>query len=301
MGFLVLRSSATQGSGGGDPDPDPGEGEVIFDPGDLGNYANADEIFTVDTNDHDSGHTTLQSSVTRSGGSSKAILIEYPNDEAGTQLMFPAFTATPTLYYRWAMMLGSGWSGKLPVGLKITRSFTTNNWTAVVGESASVLGDAYVSPKLWSKYQDVESGFNPDGIAGDPDATHFWGTCQAFMNLDAGAAFADDVNFDNGEPYVQPGVWYWYEIYQTINSADGVADGSFELRVDRKTVYKNTALAYVNSASPRFVGRGLDGFQSLWFGGNYSGGDFPDRTTLSPSLDRYEDSYFVSTNARWLT
>lgn len=289
MSIFLLKSSATSGGGGG--------GTILFNPGDLGLYANHDAVFTVDTNDHDGGISSLQSSVTRPGGSSKAIRIQYPNDEAGTQLQLPAFTATKTLYYRWYMYLDSNWSGHFPVGLKISRSFTKNDFTATVGEPGTP-GDAYASPKLWMKYANVDSGFNPDGIAGDPNGTHEWGTCIAIMNLDIGAAFSGAVNFDNGLPYVRAGVWYAYEIYQVMNSADGVADGRLEIRVDGEVVYLSTTIAWVQSSSPRYAANGIAGWQSLWFGGNVSYGDFsfPTGTTLN----RYEDGYYVSTAANWL-
>lgn len=271
-------------------------GTVLFNPGDLGGYATHDAIFTVDTNDHDGGISSLQSAVTRPGGSSKAIRIQYPNEEAGTQLMFPAFAPTTTLYIRWYMMLDSNWSGNLPVGLKISRAFTNPDFTAVVPD-VGVTGDAYASPKLWNKYADGVSGFVPDGLPGDPNATYFWGYCAAIMDLDIGAGFSGATNFDNGLPYVRPGVWYSYEIFLKVNSADGVPDGEMEVRVDGVTIYHSTTLKYVDTA--RQVVRGLEGFESMWFGGNYSGGDYG-RTTFSPALNRYEDGYYVKTTAEWL-
>lgn len=280
MGLLILRSTAVSGGGGG--------GAVLFDPGDLGAYANHDAIFTVDTNDHDGGISSLQSSVTRPGGSSKAIRIQYPNDEAGTQLIFPAFAPTPTLYYRWYMLLGDEWEGNYPIGLKTARSFTTNNWIAAVGESPSVLGDAYCGPKfVWMKYPDG-SGFAPDG-PGDPNGTAVWGCCIATMNVDVGAEYASPLDF--------AGNWMLLEVFQTINSADGAHDGTLELRVNKTTVYSSTTMDWVNSSAPHYTNSGLAGWQSMWFGGNcsYDTFGFPGMT-----MNRYEDGYFVSTDARWV-
>ncbi len=276
----------------------PPSGNVIFDPGDLGNYANLDAVFTNDTNDSDGGTSTLQNTITRPGGSSKAVRIRYPNNEAGTQLQFPAFTATKKLYYRWYMYLTPNWEGHFPIGLKIARTFTKNDFTAVVGESG-IPGDCYSSPKLWMKYPDG-SGFNPDGPNGDPDGLYWWGTCTAIMNLDVGAAFSGAMNFDNGLPYVRAGVWYSYEIFQEMNSADGVADGKFEIRIDRQTVYSSTTTRWIQSTSPRYVANGIDGWQSMWFGGNVS----YDQTFVFPTgelLDRFEDGYRVTDYEDWLT
>jgi hypothetical protein len=280
------RAATVVGSTGGGS-----SGTIIFDPGDLGSYATHDAIFTVDTNDHDGGISSLQSVVTRPGGSSKAIRIQYPNDEAGTQLQFPSFTATPTLYYRWYMKFGTEWIGHFPVGLKTSRSFTTPDYTAVVGESASVLGDAYCGPKfVWMRYADPNTGFNPTGIGGNPSGTTIWGLCVACMNLDVGAAYSSPPTFTDA--------WHLFEVYQQINSGNGVGDGKLELRVDKQVIYQNNAFKWVDSSTNRWVGRGLGGWRSMWFGGNYSGADFG--FTSSVTLNRYEDGYFVSTDARWV-
>jgi hypothetical protein len=268
-------------------------GIVLFDPGDLGQYANHDQIFTVDTNDHDGGFSTLQSAVTRPGGSSKCLRIDYPNDDAGTQWMFPAFAPTPTLYYRWYMMLDSSWPGHYPVGLKTSRTFTRSDYIAVPGD-VGVDGDAYTSPKLvWQKYQD-KSGFCPDNIGGDPNATDVWGCCIACNNLDIGAAYSPTIVFSSA--------WVLCEFFQQINSGNGTADGILTIKLNKTTVYNNTALKYVDSL--RYVPNGLAGWRSMWFGGNASysatavppGFPFPTGTTLK----RYEDSPFASTNARWV-
>jgi hypothetical protein len=269
---------------------------VLFNPGDLGAFATPQEIFTTDVNNHDGGTTTLSTTVLRSGGSSKSIRIGYPNDEAGTQLAVPSFTATPTLYYRWYMYLDSNFSGHFPVGLKISRSFSTPNYTATVGEPG-IDGDAYASPKLWMRYADAGSGFNPTGVGGNPTDTNVWGTCTALMNLDVGAAFSGAVLFDNGLSHVRAGYWYSIEFFQQMNSADGVADGILEIRIDRETVYSSTTTKWVDSA--RYVVNGISGFESLWFGGNVSYADFGYTPTATPY--RYEDGYYVHTQAQWLT
>jgi hypothetical protein len=257
-------------------------GIVLFDPGDLGAYATHDEIFTVDTNDHDGGISSLQSAVTRPGGSSKAIRIQYPNDEAGTQLVIPTFDPTPSLYIRFWMFLDANWAGNYPAGLKTARCFTSDTWTTPA-ESL-----AYHSPKMvWTKYLSGE-GFAPDG-PGEANPATVWGCCSAIHNLDVGAEYSSPIDF--------AGEWRLIEIYQVINSGDGVEDGVLEMRVDTNVVYNNTTTAWVDSG--RGVGTGLQGWQSLWFGGNFSGGDRG--FTYSGTLNRYEDGHFASTDARWVT
>lgn len=278
----------TQSSGGGG-----GGGTILFNPGDLGAYTTPQQVFTVDVNNHDGGSTALVSSsgMVSPFGSTKIMRVAYPSDEAGTQWQFPAFSPTTTLYYRWYMYLDANWSGKYPVGLKTTRSFTRSDYTATVGDSGTQ-GDAYTGPKfIWMKYADA-SGFAPGGIGGDPNGTSVWGVCIATMNVDVGAAYAS--------PIAYAGTWRLLEVYQTMNSADGVHDGTLELRVDKTTVFSSSTMDWVNSGPPHYTHFGIAGWQSMWFGGNYSAGDFPGRTTLSPTLYRYEDGFFVSTDARWV-
>lgn len=265
-----------------------GAGTEIFNPGDLGGYAAPSNIFTTDVNNHDGGTTSLvtpaSAGISASPfGSSKIIRIGYPNDEAGTQLCFPAFSATQSLYHRFYFYLPTSWSGVLPVGLKFTRQFTTTDYTTI--------NDAYASPKLWNIYLDPETGFNPQHpTPGDPDATDFWGVCTAILDLDVGAAFSDPALYGVGS-------WHSNEIYTVLNSSDGAADGILEWRIDGDTVYSSSTVKWVDTA--RGVPNGLGGWRSMWFGGNYSGGDYG-RTTLSPTLYRYEDGYYVHTSPQWL-
>jgi hypothetical protein len=292
MSFLTLRSAVS--AGGGDP---PGEG-VLFNPGDLGAFNSPGEIFTLDdgssgVNNHDNGTTTLQSTVTRPGGSSKCIRIGYPNDEAGTQLPFPNFAPTPTLYVRWWMMLDENWSGDFPVGLKTPRIFTSEDY--FLADT-----DTYLSSKmLWMKYAD-DTGFQPDGPQLNPDSEAVWGQCHSIHNLDIGAKYPD-VNLDNGQMYVRAGYWYSYEMYLQMNSADGVADGILETRIDRQVMMNDTAVRWIDSAG-RGISTGIEGFRSMWFGGNASysptGGGW---AHPGITLYRYEDGYYVSTTADWLT
>lgn len=270
------------------PEPTPTTGTVLFDPGNYGSYSVPRDIFKVDVNSHDGCVTTLQSAITRPGGSSKAICIAYPNDEAGTQLIFPAFAATKTLYCRWYVMFSADWSGHWPVGLKIMRTFTKPDWTASTGETSA--GDAYSSPKLWMKYKNPELGFNPEyPVGGDPNAATIWGTCIATMNLDIGAKFPSALK-------VGAGVWHLVEVFQQINSADGVADGKLEIRINKQVAYLNNAVRWVDKA--RNVTQGLAGWCSMWFGGNASYADFTFPT--GKTLYRYEDGHYANTQAQWL-
>lgn len=293
MWYHSIRSGAPTSGGG--------SGTVIFDPGNLGDYASDNAIFTVDTNSYGSGvsGSLLQNTVTRPGGSSKCIRIAYGADDDGTELLFPSFAATTTLYYRWYVYLDAAWSGHFPVGLKTTRTFTRSDFSAVVGEPG-IDGDAYSSPKYWMRYP-TDTGFNPDypelGVEND---TKIWGTCTAIMNLDIGAHFLDATLFDNGLSHVRAGYWYLNEIYQEMNSADGVGDGKLEWRIDRQPVYVNNTVKWIDSS--RYVVNGINGWQSMWFGGNtsYGGGGGFTPPSFSPPLYRYEDGYYVNTQAQWL-
>lgn len=260
-------------------------GAALFNPGDLGKYATPREIFTVDVNSYDGAAVTLQSAVTRPGGSSKAIQIAYPNDEAGTELKFPAFPATKTLYFRFYVMFSQDWAGHWPVGLKFSRTFTQADFTTAGNTSA------YSSPKLWMKYKNPESGFNPEyPIGGDPNAINVWGLCIATLNLDIGAKFPSTVT-------VGAGAWYSVEVFQQINSADGAGDGKLEIRINKQVAYKNDAVKWVDKA--RGVTQGLAGWKSMWFGGNASYADFT--FPVGKTLYRYEDGYLSSTQVQWLT
>lgn len=289
-----LTNSLTAPGGGG-------SNIVIFNPGNLGQYSTDNDIFTIDTNTYGSAASgsQLQSGVTRPGGSSKCIQISYGADDDGTELIFPAFAPTKTLYYRWSMMLGSEWSGHFPVGLKTTRTFTQSDWSAIVGEPG-IDGQSYASPKLWMRYP-TDNGFNPDYPAmGVENDDKIWGTCIATMNLDIGAHFDPATLFNNGLSHVRAGYWYMMEIYQTMNSANGVADGSFEWRIDGRPVYVNNAVKWIDSS--RYVVYGLNGWQSMWFGGNASyggGGGFTPPPFTTP-FHRWEDDYYVSTQPQWL-
>lgn len=281
MSILILRSSIAEAP--------PFEGQVIFNPGNLGAYTTPQQVFPEDVNRYGEGGAetfatvALQSTVTRPGGSSKAIQITYPQNEAGAELYFsPGFTATQGLYQRWYMMLDANWQGNWPAGLKTPRSFTA--------------GTTYHSSKMiWSKYLDG-SGFAPDG-PGVPNNDYVWGCCSAAYNLDVGAAYSPAMNFDNGLPYVRAGVWYLYEIYQEMNSADNVADGKLEMRIDRRVVFQDNTFAW--EASARGATGGLAGWINVWFGGNFSAGDRG--FTSGVPLHRYEDEYFVSTDPRWVS
>lgn len=215
----------------------------------------------------------LSSDVSRSG--SKSVKIGYPRDEAGVELKIPSFPSTRTLYTRKYEYYAPGWEGNWPVGLKTSRYFTTPNYSLNGSKSGAY---AYMSEKLiWNTYG---SSCNED---------YAYGLNNAIYNKDLTAKYGAGQNFGNGKPYIRTGHWYKYETWMELNSAVDAADGVLKIWIDSKLVYSNDEVVWRSNS--RGVPNGT-GWQSMWFGGNYSGAicNDPSRT-----LYRYIDDIFVST------
>lgn len=283
------RNATVTGTGGGGGG---GGGTILFNPGNLGAYTSifgAGGIFE-DLNNN-GAVTTLQSAVTRPGGSSKAIRIAYDVEDDGVELYPPAFAATHSLYTRWYMMVGPEWTGFWPVGLKTNRYFTNVDHRVIVGDPGAE-GDIYCSTKFfWQRYPQ-------DG--GDSTADHVWGLNHACNNMEVPTAYQAGTLFNNGLPYIRAGYWYKLELWMVVNSAVNANDGILQSWVDDRLVFSSTTWPWANvgngASNPggqsRSVTQGLNGWMSMWFGGNISAATFPPG---GASLFRYEDGYYLST------
>ncbi len=230
------------------------------------------QIF-FDVNTYDGVQVALSTDVAHSG--SHSVKITYPNDEAGVELKPPAFPATKSLFIRKYEYFASGWEGNWPVGLKTSRYFTRPDY----GTGADGSAYAYMSEKLiWETY----SGSSSDQYAR--------GLCMAIYNQDIEATYPSSTLFGNNLPYIRTGHWYKMETWIVLNSAVDVADGIMQVWIDDKLVLDRKNVAWKSSS--RGVPNGT-GWQSMWFGGNYSGAVFggPDR-----AVSRYIDDVYLSTS-----
>lgn len=229
------------------------------------------QIF-YDVNSYDGVQVSLSTEVARSG--SRAIKITYPNDEAGVELKPAAFAPTKSLFVRKYEYYAPGWEGSWPVGLKTSRYFTRPDYTT--GNEGA--GYAYMSEKLiWQTY------------GGSPDDTYARGLCMAIFNQDIEATYPAGTVFGNGLPYIRTGHWYKLETFMVLNSAVDAADGVLQAWVDDRLVLDRHDVVWRSSA--RGVPNGA-GWQSMWFGGNYSGAVFggPNKPVV-----RYIDDIYLST------
>ena len=229
------------------------------------------QIF-FDVKSYDGVQVGLSSDVAHSG--TKSIKITYPNDEAGVELKPAAFSSTRSLYTRKYEYFGPGWEGNWPVGLKTGRYFTRSDFGTGTDGSAY----AYMSEKLaWQGY---------DGNANDQYAR---GLNMAIYNQDIEATYPSSTLFGNNLPYLRTGHWYKMETWMVLNSAVDVADGVLQIWIDDELVLNRTNVVWRSTA--RGVPNGT-GWQSMWFGGNYSGASFGPPGT---ALNRYIDDLYVST------
>lgn len=203
----------------------------------------------------------------------KSCKVSYPVDEAGVELRVAAFPAIQTLFCRKYEYYAAGWEGNWPLALKTSRFFNRSDYK-------NTDGYAYCSEKLLS--QQTSGGGNTNSL-------YVYGMNNAIFNLDLMAAYLAEMLFGNSLPYIRTGHWYRYETWLVMNSAVDVADGVMEEYIDGVKVYDNQAVMYKSTA--RGVPNG-DGWQSMWFGGNYSGKGFggPDET-----VHRYIDDVYLST------
>lgn len=183
------------------------------------------------------------------------------------------------------------WGGVF-VGSRIVGTGVTAGTTI----TASLGGGQYTV----SASQTVSAGttiFICDGAnsGGDPYADYVWGLNHATFNNDRVAQYSSGTNFGNGLPYIRTGHWYCLESWQVMNSADDVADGVLQCRVDGQVVI-NESIAW------RSTTRGCPNgtaWRWMWFGGNISttsNDNFPTGQTLY----RREDGHYLSTTADWV-
>jgi hypothetical protein len=229
------------------------------------------QIF-YDVNTYGGVQVSVSTDVAHSG--SRSIKITYPNDEAGVELKPAAFPATRSLFIRKYEYFAPGWEGNWPVGLKTSRYFTRPDFTT--GADASAY--AYMSEKLiWQTY------------GGSSNDQYVRGLCMAIYNQDIEATYPASTLFGNKLPYIRTGHWYKMETWLVLNSAVNAADGVMQVWIDDKLVLDRKDVAW--RSSRRGVPNGT-GWQSMWFGGNYSGAVFggPDR-----AVSRYIDDVYLST------
>jgi hypothetical protein len=199
-------------------------------------------------------------------------------DDAGVSILPAAFTNTPTLYTRKYEYYDANWSGDWPQGLKTSRYFTRPDYT-YVGETTD-----------WAYHSEKMVYLGADDVA-NCSATATWGINSAVYNLDLIHAFVSGDIFGNGLTGIRAGRWYKYETWMQINSAINVADGVLRIWIDDVEVYTNNAVAY--RSSTRGCPNGT-GWQSMWFGGNYTGGA-AGCGAPSTTLYRYIDDLYLST------
>jgi len=248
-------------------------GEVIYE-NDM-ETGTLNQIFPEDVNRYAGVTAVLSSDVAHSG--TKSVKIGYPGDEAGVELKPSPFPLTTTLFTRKYEYYAPGWEGNWPVGLKTSRYFTTPNYSLSGPLSG---GYAYMSEKLiWQTYNDDFE-----------DSDYGLGLNNAIFNLDLQTTYSPTQLFGNGLPYIRTGHWYKYETWMELNSAVDVPDGVLKVWIDDVLVYSDEAVVWKSTS--RGVPNG-DGWQSMWFGGNYSGAIFGDP---SQTLYRYIDDIYLSTS-----
>lgn len=274
---------------------DSGTSGVIFDPGDLGTYTGISGAGGIFPEINNNGTvTTLQDVVTRPGGSSKAVRIDYDADEDGIEMYPAVWTPSQSVYCRWYMMFSSNWEQNWPVGLKTNRFFTTEDGTFVVGDPPNA-GTVYCSTKfIWQGYPP------PVGDVDRDDDLYGWGCNHACNNMEVPTEYTSGMVFGNGLPYIRTGHWYKCESWFVLNSSVNAADGVLQCWIDDVLVYDYTDWPWASTGSSNPGGQnrsvtsyGDGGWCRMWFGGNYSGASFgfPSGATLS----RYEDGYYLST------
>jgi hypothetical protein len=200
--------------------------------------------------------------------------IVYAADEAGVELEVAPFDATPSLFVRKYEYFAPGWEGNWPVGLKTSRYFTRADYSTDEAPAAF----AYASEKLiWQTYE------------GDPDDLYARGSNTAIFDLDLETTYSEATLFGNGLPFIRTGHWYKMETWMVLNSVVDAADGVLSIWIDDQLVHDQSDVVWKSSA--RGVPNG-DGWQSMWFGGNYSGATFG---SPSEPVTRYVDDVYLST------
>jgi hypothetical protein len=255
------------------PRSDAGEettaGTIFRDDIENGSLA---EIFVAGVNTYGGVGVEISTEVAHSG--TRSVRIRYPNDEAGVELHAAPFAETPSLFTRKYELYASGWEGNWPVGLKTARYFTRPDFTFGTEGDAY----AYMSEKLvWQTYDST------------CDEEFALGMNNAIYDLDLEDTYGADETFGNGLPYIRTEHWYEFETWMVMNSAVDAADGVLQVWIDDVLVYSNENVVW--RSTERGVPNG-DGWQSMWFGGNYSGAICGGP---SVTLDRYIDDVYLST------
>ncbi len=237
---------------------------------------------------------------------SRSIKLGYPNDEAGVALKPYPFShyglpqGTETLFVRKYELFTPGWEGNWPIGLKTSRYFTRSDWTTGGDDNKS----AYLSEKLiWQTYdttcnEQVALGMN-----------------NACINCDIVDQYQPNELFSNGLPYIRTGHWYKFETWLRMDSAIDTNDGVLKVWIDDVLVFASDHVPFRTAggkpAAPHPCSAAQNrpavlyprpdhptedgvGWQSMWFGGNYSGDKEicggPDQTVY-----RYLDDLYLST------
>lgn len=280
---LITQSGARLFTSAGGGDPEPGAG-VFFEP-DVDNAANVAAIFTHDRNCFGTGgvetwgSATLISDTSRPGHT-KSVRITYPagTDEAGCELKPEPFTETTSLFVRTYVKFSSGWEGNWPLALKTLRVFSRDDWTTGPEND----GWAYISEKLVAN----QFGMGVD----DDEVAH--GYNNAVYNLDLWDPYPE-VNFGNGLPYIRTGHWYKWERWYVFNSALNAEDGIMQVWIDDQLVVDLHDVTYLSDEHNATDNpENGTGWQSIWFGGNYTGSSFG---ATVPELHRDEQGYYLST------
>lgn len=229
-------------------------------------------IFTGDVDIYGGGIVEISTDYAHSG--SKSVRIGYPNNEAGINLSPPPFVPTRSLYTRKYEYYAPGWDANFPACLKTSRYFTRSDYTYDGGY-------AYMSEKLLCTNDDSCSQYGCS-------LNYVTSMNNAITNLDLKHCYQANEIFGNGLPYIRTGHWYKFETWMVLNSATDVADGVLQIWIDDVLVYSNTTVVWKSSS--RGCPNG-DGWQSMWFGGNYTG----DGCRPSYTLYRYIDDVYLST------
>lgn len=258
---IAMRSGAPSAGGGG--------GGVIFQ-----SDVESGTLASIFNNVNTYGGVGVEISADVAYSGTKSIKITYPADEAGVELQVGPFTATTSLYTRKREYFASGWETNWPVGLKTSRYFTRDDFSTGPAEPDAW---AYCSEKfIWQTY------------AGDASDLYGRGLNNAIFNLDLEATYSAGTNFGNGLPYIRTGYWYKFETWMVLNSSVNAADGVLRCWVDDQIVMDLTNVVW------RSTSRGCPngaGWQSMWFGGNYSGAVFGGP---SSTVYRYIDDLYLS-------
>jgi hypothetical protein len=250
----------------------PAMGEVIF----SSNVEDGTlrEIFSEDVNRYCGIECEISTDVAHSG--SRSVKLGYPKNEAGVELKPPPFAPTKTLFCRKYEYFAPGWEKNWPTGLKTSRYFTTPSYRYYDEGKAY----AYMSEKFI--YQTYNCTCNEEfGM----------GMMHALYNLDLRHMYEEDETFGNGKPYIRTGHWYRFETWMVLDSAVDAEDGVLQFWVDDVLMYSNKNVPWRSTRKQNRPTNG-GGWQSMWFGGNYSGANCGDP---SRTVYRYIDDFYLST------